>query len=132
MFKEKFESKLEKVKDLKDYEEKNRINIYNLNSINPQTPNYLEAQVPEKFYSDLNPNSMNLLLTTSDFEMKTGVTNVYEFKAESEEDKENNIIVSFLILRLNSLLMNQTLLLLIKKILLTSIYLFLENITQYK
>ena len=94
LYEQKFESKIDKIKDLKEFEEKNRINVYHINKINPQTPNYLESEVEMEVYQDLNPSSLTLMLTTSDFEMSTGVTEKYEFKAESAQDNNDKILVS--------------------------------------
>jgi len=46
-------------------------------------------------YSDLNPSSLTLMLTTSDFDMSTGVTEKYEFKAESIQDNNDKILVIY-------------------------------------
>ena len=46
-------------------------------------------------YSDLNPSSLTLMLTTSDFDMSTGVTEKYEFKAESIQDNNDKILVRY-------------------------------------
>ena len=93
LYQQKFESKIDKIKDLKEFEEKNRITVYHINKINPQTPNYLESEVEMEVYQDLNPSSLTLMLTTSDFDMSTGVTEKYEFKAESTQDNNDKILV---------------------------------------
>ena len=93
LYQNKFESKIDKIKDLKEFEEKNRINVFHINKINPQTPNYLESQIPVNIYQDLNPSSLTLMLSTSDFEMNTGVTEKYEFKADSIQDNDDKILV---------------------------------------
>jgi hypothetical protein len=93
LYQQKFESKIDKIKDLKEFEEKNRIGFYHINKINPQTPNYLEAEVPKEVYQDFNHSSLILMLTTSDFEMSTGVTEKYEFKAESVQSSSNKVLV---------------------------------------
>ena len=93
LYQNKFESKIDKIKDLKEFEEKNRINVFHINKINPQTPNYLESQIPVNIYQDLNPSSLTLMLSTSDFEMSTGVTEKYEFKADSIQDNDDKILV---------------------------------------
>ena len=93
LYEQKFESKIDKIKDLKEFEEKNRITVYHISHINPQTPNYLESEVPVDVYQDLNPSSLTLMLTTSDFEMTTGVTEKYEFKGESTQDNNDKILV---------------------------------------
>ena len=93
LYQQKFESKIDKIKDLKEFEEKNRINVFHITDINAQTPNYLESVIPITEYQDLNPSSLTLMLTTSDFEMATGVTEKYEFKAESTQDNNDKILV---------------------------------------
>ena len=96
LYQQKFESKIDKIKDLKEFEEKNQIKVYHINTINPQTPNYLETEVPIDKYQELNPSSLTLMLTTSDFEMSTGVTEKYEFKADSTQDNNDKLLVHFL------------------------------------
>lgn len=96
LYEQKFKSKIDKIKDLKEFEEKNHIQIYHIDHLNPQTPNYLETKIPEEFYQNLNPNSLVLMLTTSDMQMSTGVTEKYEFKADSVQDKDDKILVIFL------------------------------------
>lgn len=88
-----FESKIDKIKDLKEFEEKHRINVVHIDHINPQSPNYLEEVIKEENYEDLNPNSLVLMVTTADFEMATGITEKYDFKAEGTENSDDKIIV---------------------------------------
>ena len=45
----------------------------------------------------MNPNSLVLMLTTSDFVMTTGVTQKYEFKADSIQNNDNKILVMLLL-----------------------------------
>lgn len=93
LYVKRFESKIDKIKDLKDFEEKHRINIVHIDHINPQSPNYLEEVIKEDAYEELNPNSLVLMVTTADFEMATGITEKYDFKATASENQDDKLIV---------------------------------------